>query len=327
LWGGACGPHTTAFSGTEWREVEGSGGSLCLGVSGSTSSGGHDPSQEKLILLCALLDMSELSLRKYGYKVEAPKERRLYSLYLACLDYDREVVMERMKKLGSYHPVMMEDCEEYFGKKEMTKKEKIDDTDVVDAEVVLKQPLVLEEPANGTPVDNDDDDEIQIEIDDVQDACKVFCDLCSVIDETKAISFVEDAVLNITNELRIEDKKWQDFKDNFHAKRDKMVSEFNDFEKCMEVLVKDWNGESWLSEFLGDDFLKKIKENYEKTMKIMKKIELQSKKLKGRELHSLTTSKEIFEVRFLRTEMKVMCEELFRVFPSARFFNILKHTI
>jgi hypothetical protein len=245
---------------------------------------------------------------------------------LACLDYDKKVVMERMKKLGSYHPVMMEDCQEYFGMKAMNMALV---KNVVDAEVVEVKPSILEEPCICKAVndDNDDDDEIEIEIDGVQDACKIFCDLCLVVDETKAVSFIEDAILCITNELRLEDKKWQDFKDNFHAKRDKMVSEFNDFERCVEVLVKDWNGENWLSSWLNDDFLKKSKENYEKVMKIMKKIELQTKILKGRELHYLTTSKEIFEVRCLRVEMKAMCEELFRVFPDARFFNIMKHTI
>ena len=253
--------------------------------------------------------MSKLSLRKYGYKIEAPKERRLYSLYLACLDYDKKVVMERMKRLGSFHPVMMEDYEEYF--------------DAYEAEA--------ETGVSSDPVDSSDsvdsESQIEIEIDGVQDACKIFCDLCCVIDETKAISFVEDAVASITEHLRIEDEKWQMFKDNFHAKRDKMVSEFNDFEKCVEVLAKDWNGENWLSGFLSEEFFKVSKEKYQKTMKQMEKIELQSKKLKQRKLHELTSSKEIFEVRYLRTEMRVMCEELFKLFPVARFYNLLKHTI
>jgi hypothetical protein len=276
---------------------------------------GRYPGKMILFYMVASI-MSELSLRKYGYKVDSPKERRLYSLYLACLDYEKKVVMERMKRLGSFHPVMIEDCEEYFGKKLMT--ESVVEDNVAEDNVV----------EHGVVEDSDP----KIEIDDVQDACKIFCDLCSIIDETKAVSFIEnaiffieDAILCITRELRIEDEKWKNFKDDFYAKRDKMVSEFNDFEKCMEVLVGDWNGESWFYDFLNDDFFKKSKENFEKTIKITKNIELQNKKLKGRELYKLTSSKEIFEVRYLRTEMKLMCEELFRVFPVARFFNILKH--
>lgn len=280
--------------------------------------------------------MSELSLRKYGYKVESPKDTRLYSLYLACLDYDKKVVMDRMKKLGLYHPVMLEDCEEYFGTKAMNKESEVDAVvDAVDAEVVVAQPLLLQEPVVGTPVScggqdpadpADDDEQIEIEIEGIQDALNIFSDLCSIIDETKAIAIVEDAVASITEHLRAEDEKWQEFKDNFHAKRDKMVSEFNDFEKCLEVVAKNWNGSEWLSGFLSEEFFKVTKEAYQKTMKQMEKIELQSKKLKQRKLHELTSSKEIFEVRFLRTEMRVMCEELFKLFPAARFYNLIKHT-
>ena len=277
--------------------------------------------------------MSELSLRKYGYKVESPKQTRLYSLYLACLDYDKTVVMDRMKKLGLYHPVMLEDCEEYFGTKAMNKEiPVVDPVDAVDAEVVVAQPLMLQEPVVGTVVKSScgghdpADEQIEIEIEGFEDALKIFSDLCSIINETKALSIIEDAVANITEHLRIEDEKWQEFKDNFHAKRDKMVSEFNDFEKCVEVLAKHWNGENWLSGFLSEEFFKVSKEQYQKTMKQMEKIELQSKKLKQRKLCELTTSKEIFEVRFLRTEMKVMCEELFKLFPVARFYNLLKQT-
>ena len=273
--------------------------------------------------------MSELSLRKYGYKVGAPKDTRLYSLYLACLDYDKTVVMNRMKKLGLYHPVMLEDCEEYFGTKAMRGDDVVDP---VDAEVVVSVPLMLQEPVVGTAVNmscgghDPADEQIEIEIEGVEDALNIFSDLCSIINETKALSIIEDAVANITEHLRIEDEKWQKFKDNFHAKRDKMVSEFNDFEKCVEVLAKHWNGENWLSGFLSEEFFKVSKEQYQKTMKQMEKIELQSKKLKQRKLCELTTSKEIFEVRFLRTEMKVMCEELFKLFPVARFYNLLKLT-
>lgn len=279
--------------------------------------------------------MSELSLRKYGYKVESPKQTRLYSLYLACLDYDKTVVMDRMKKLGLYHPVMLEDCEEYFGTKAMNKEiPVVDPVDAVDAEVVVSPSLMLQEPVVGTPVNSscgghdpaDDDEQIEIEIEGVEDALNIFSDLCSIINETEALSIIEDAVASITEHLRIEDEKWQEFKDNFHAKRDKMVSEFNDFEKCVEVLAKHWNGENWLSGFLSEEFFKVSKEQYQKTMKQMEKIELQSKKLKQRKLCELTTSKEIFEVRFLRTEMKVMCEELFKLFPVARFYNLLKQT-
>lgn len=143
---------------------------------------------------------------------------------------------------------------------------------------------------------------------DIETLCKQLGDLCLCVDEIKE-----------------EDSEWEKYKNEFHARRDKMVREFNDFEKCMKALLQNWNGSNWMSDFLQDNFVKKSKNVYEKTMKQIEKIKLQTKKLKKRQLHELTCSNEIIEVRVLRNEMKDICEELLVLFPVARFYNILKY--
>ena len=75
---------------------------------------------------------------------------------------------------------------------------------------------------------------------DIETLCKQLGNLCLCIDETKE-----------------EDREWEKYKNEFHARRDKMVREFNDFEKCMKVLLQNWNGSNWMSDFLQDNFVKK----------------------------------------------------------------------
>ena len=148
---------------------------------------------------------------------------------------------------------------------------------------------------------------------DIETLCKQLGDLCLCVDEKTPLFIAED-------------REWEKYKNEFHARRDKMVREFNDFEKCMKALLQIWNGSNWMSDFLQDNFVKKSKNVYEKTMKQIEKIKLQTEKLKKRQLHELTCSNEIIEVRVLRNEMKDMCEELLVLFPAARFLNILKYS-
>lgn len=71
------------------------------------------------------LTIMKWGLRDYGYDAHDILITREHALKLACDEYGKEAVIERLKTLGQYHPVMLEDAERLIGFKQVNEDEMV----------------------------------------------------------------------------------------------------------------------------------------------------------------------------------------------------------
>lgn len=233
-------------------------------------------------------NMSDLSLREYGYAVDGDVSARMYALKLAAVDYGRENVVDRLRKLSQFHPKMKDDI------------------------ALLEERIV--------PVDVEEE---VVEVGNLKEACDLLLKIGSRIpfdDAMKAVQLGIDAAME---KLAEEDREFWDFTVSWEQRKKDNNNEFAKMDtevkaivnKYKDIMVPMARNDTWNSGF-----------NYvhDETRRMMEEIMELDKNVKGRRLH---LDPDVEDLREKRRRIKQLCEECLVSFRKVRVLSLQKRMI